>query len=301
MCEQALLTRFQDFLLTEKRYSPQTASAYLSDIHQFQSWFSKTHHDTKLLPAADQLDFRSWISQLHRSGFSGKSMQRKLSSLRRFYGWLLRENLIAANPVADIRPPKSGRRLPEALTAEDVTQLLDSADDDVLAVRDQAMMELFYSSGLRLSELVGLDVYDIDWHQSLVRVMGKGRKQRDLPVGRKAMAALQAWLPYRQELCVSAESALFVSKQRRRISARNVQARLKHWQQLRGVRQHLHPHKLRHSFASHLLESSGDLRAVQELLGHADIGTTQIYTHLDFQHLASVYDKAHPRASKKKP
>ena len=212
----------------------------------------------------------------------------------------MRKHLLKNNPAVDIRAPKSARTLPKTLDADTLTQLLEIDSNDILAVRDKTMMELFYSSGLRLSELVNLDLENIDLQESSLRATGKGNKTRILPIGRKAIDALKAWLHRRGEVANTETRALFVSKRGTRISVRSVQQRLDYWRKKQGLEQHIHPHKLRHSFASHILESSGDLRAVQELLGHADISTTQIYTHLDFQHLAKVYDNAHPRARKKK-
>ncbi|MEZ5477443.1 MAG: tyrosine recombinase XerC [Thiolinea sp.] len=291
------LSAYEAFLCTEKRYSPATVTHYLLDLRNFLHWLEQQN---TLLHQVHTHQIRNWVASLHRKGMAGRSIRRKLSSLRRFYAWLLREGGVAANPVTDLTPPRQPQPLPDTLAAEQLDFLLSFAPEHPLEYRDCALLELFYSSGLRLSELVGLDLGDLDLQQGLVRVTGKSRKQRDVPVGRMAVKALQAWLEVRGELCDAEETALFVSRLRQRISTRNVQARLRYWQQRQGLMQKLNPHKLRHSFASHLLESSGDLRAVQELLGHSDIGTTQIYTHLDFQHLASVYDKAHPRAQRRR-
>jgi len=295
-----LLESYQRHLSDEKHYSPLTVSAYMRDLRAFIVWLSDSPEQNTLLLQVKIHHVRAWLSKLHHGGLAVKTMQRKLSSLRRFYSWLLRENYVEANPVTGLSPLAKQQRLPETLTAEQIDYLLVIQPENPLEFRDCAMLELFYSSGLRLSELVGLNLVDLDLHQGMIRVLGKGNKQRDLPVGRQAVKALKEWLAVRSELCGAEEQALFVSQQRKRISARSVQLRLQHWQQERGLGQKLHPHKLRHSFASHMLESSGDLRAVQELLGHADISTTQIYTHLDFQHLANVYDQAHPRARRKK-
>jgi integrase/recombinase XerC len=238
----------------------------------------------------------------HRRGKGGTSIQRMLSSLRTFYRFLLREGLAKDNPADGIRAPKSAKRLPKTLDQEQVGHLLDSnAEDDPLALRDQAMMELIYSSGLRLAELVSLDIDTIDFRDGEMVVTGKGSKSRMLPVGAPAIAAVRAWIALRTTLIKDLnEKALFVNARGGRVSARTVQQRLARAAKLRGLDQHLHPHMLRHSFATHMLEASGDLRAVQELLGHANLSTTQVYTHLDFQHLASVYDGAHPRAQRKK-
>jgi len=223
---------------------------------------------------------------------------RLLSSVRGLYRYLNQEGLCQHDPATGLSAPKGERRLPKLLDTDRAMQLLDGGvEDDFIGLRDQAMLELFYSSGLRLSELVGLNLDQLDLPAGMVRVLGKGNKVRELPVGRKAREALQAWLPVRA-LANPADGAVFIGQQGRRLGARAVQVRVRQ-AGVRELGQHLHPHMLRHSFASHLLESSQDLRSVQELLGHADIGTTQIYTHLDFQHLAKVYDQAHPRAKRK--
>lgn len=296
----SLLTAYHHHLASEKRYAALTVSSYERDLHDFIAWLEQHKPETQVdLTTVQTWQIRQWLSQLHRKGLSGKSLQRKLSSVRRFFRFLIRENAIEQNPVLDVQSPKHARKLPDTLDADTLERLLAIDADDVLAVRDKAMMELLYSSGLRLAELVGLDVTDLDLRQQQVRVVGKGNKQRYIPVGRLALAALRDWLAQRANVANVKETALFVSKRGTRVNPRTVQYRLEHWQQQQGLEQHVHPHKLRHSFASHVLESSGDLRAVQEMLGHADISTTQIYTHLDFQHLANVYDKAHPRARKK--
>jgi integrase/recombinase XerC len=243
---------------------------------------------------------RSFVAWRHRGGVSGRTIQRELSALRTFFEYLLREGRVGANPANGVRAPKSARKLPAVLGADQVAGLLDFNDNSPLAVRDRAMLELIYSSGLRLSELVGLNLGDVDFDESLVAVTGKGRKRRIVPVGGQARAAIQRWLVKRTALVKGSTKALFVSTRGARLSPRAVQSRFERWTRVTGVDARIHPHLLRHSFASHLLESSGDLRAVQELLGHADISTTQVYTHLDFQHLAKVYDKAHPRAHKRR-
>lgn len=292
------LQQFEDYLQHEKRYSKHTLSAYKRDLAQFSQWLDEKRIDN--IVNADSLNIRHWVASLHRQGIGGKTLQRKLSSLRSFYQFLIRKQLLKNNPAVDIRAPKTARTLPKTLDADTLTQLLEIDSDDILAVRDKAMMELFYSSGLRLSELADLDLIDINLQESSLRAVGKGNKARILPIGRKAIEAMKKWIHRRAELADMNEQAVFVSKRGTRISVRSIQQRLDYWRKKQGLEQHIHPHKLRHSFASHILESSGDLRAVQELLGHADISTTQIYTHLDFQHLAKVYDKAHPRARKKK-
>ena len=292
------LEQFENYLQYEKLYSKHTLSAYKRDLKQFNLWL-KGQECLDILKA-DSLHVRNWVASLHRQGTSGKTLQRKLSSLRSFYDFQMRKHQLKNNPAVDIRAPKTARKLPDTLDADTLTQLLEIPGDSILAIRDRAIMELFYSSGLRLSELVNLDVESIDLEESTLRAIGKGNKTRVLPIGLKAVEALLKWLKQRQNLAKFEEQALFVSNRGTRISTRSVQQRLNFWRKKQGLEQHVHPHKLRHSFASHILESSGDLRAVQELLGHADIATTQIYTHLDFQHLAKVYDKAHPRAKKKK-
>ncbi len=290
--------QFAEHLKYEKQYSPHTLSAYQRDLKQFSEWLLKNDCDDIL--NADNLHIRNWVAGLYRQGIGGKTLQRKLSSLRSFYQYLIRNHKLKNNPAADIRAPKSARTLPDTLDIDTLSRLLDIPPDSILAIRDRAIMELFYSSGLRLSELVNLNLDSIDLTENMLRAIGKGNKTRILPVGRKAVEALRKWLSERSTIADIEESALFVSNRGQRISTRSIQQRLNYWRKKQGLEQHIHPHKLRHSFASHILESSGDLRAVQELLGHADISTTQIYTHLDFQHLAKVYDKAHPRARKKK-
>ena len=244
---------------------------------------------------------RAYVAQLHRRGLSGRSLQRHLSSLRGLLAWLVRRGCLAANVAQGVRAPRGARSLPKVLDFEQILKLLtvvaDKPADKVLAARDRAMFELMYSSGLRLAELVAVDVAHLDRGEALLTVhRGKGGKTRVVPVGRAAMDAIEAWLTQRGALAGAEPEALFVSRRGTRLSARAVQSRLKHWARRAGLEVNVTPHMLRHSFASHLLESSGDLRAVQELLGHADISTTQVYTHLDFQHLAQVYDGAHPRA-----
>lgn len=295
--QKSPLEQFEEYLQYEKHYSKHTLNAYKRDLKQFKLWLVSQQCEDII--AADSLHVRNWIAKLHRQGISGTTLQRKLSSLRSFYQFLLRKHLLKNNPAIDIRAPKTARTLPDTLDIDSLTQLLEIPGDSILAIRDRAIMELFYSSGLRLSELTNLDLASIDLIENNLRTIGKGNKTRVLPIGRKASEALLHWLKKRKMLAKIEEQALFVSQKGTRISPRSVQQRLNYWRQKQGLEKHIHPHKLRHSFASHILESSGDLRAVQELLGHADISTTQIYTHLDFQHLANVYDKAHPRAKKK--
>jgi len=291
---QEPLYRFVRHLASEKRHSPLTCDNYERDLSRLALWMADSGRDQWRLLLSH--DLRRYVAVLSREGLSGRSIARHLSAIRRFYNFLLRERLVADNPAVDVRAPKSGRRLPRVADVDQLGQLLDTRPDDPLEVRDVCMFELMYSSGLRLSELAGLNLEAIDLRAGEVRVLGKGNKERVLPVGRKAVDALRNWLSVRPALAAEGEKAVFVSRRGDRLSRRSIQSRLERWGITRGADQKLHPHLLRHSFASHMLESSGDLRAVQELLGHADIATTQVYTHLDFQHLARVYDQSHPRA-----
>ena len=294
---QQTVDDFLDYLNTERQLSHNTLISYQRDLLQAQNYFKE--QGIKHWEQLNSHLIRAWVAYQHRTGHSGKTLQRQLSSLRRLFEYLIREQKIKHNPVKGIPAPKSGRKLPKAPDIEQLDQLLTETDQDVYHIRDRAMFELLYSSGLRLSELVSINLHDIKRREQQLRVTGKGNKERELPVGRKALAALEKWLKVRGELAKADEPALFVSRFGTRITARAVQQKLAQMAVEQGLPIHLHPHMLRHSFASHILESSGNLRAVQELLGHADISTTQIYTHLDFQHLAEVYDKAHPRARKK--
>ncbi len=290
----------QKFFNSIQHLSEHTRKAYQRDLKELQSYC-----ESQSLTSWTELDnhgLQQYIAKRHRSGISGKSLQRNLSSIRRFYQFLLQNDLVTNNPAQGISPPKSARKLPKVLDTEQAGQLLNFDESDPLAVRDKAIIELMYSSGLRLSELVGLNIKDIDMNDRVVNVIGKGSKERSVPIGSKAITALRQWYRFRSELVnesIDLDSAVFISKRGKRISPRTIQQRFKQRAIQQGIDISLHPHMLRHSFASHLLESSGDLRAVQELLGHSDISTTQVYTHLDFQHLSSVYDKAHPRARKK--
>jgi len=244
---------------------------------------------------------QAYIAQSHREGLASESLQRHLSSIRRFFHFMIGKKQVENNPAKGIRAPKCKQSLPQVLDVDQLSQLLQSHSDKPLLIRDHAMFELFYSSGLRLSELVSLNLADVDLQEGMLSAFGKGEKSRIVPIGKMALDALKIWLKERPQLLREAQiDALFISSLGKRISPRTVQERLKQWSVRQGLGQHLHPHMLRHSFATHLLESSGDLRAVQELLGHASLNTTQIYTKLDFQHLAQVYDQAHPRALRKK-
>jgi integrase/recombinase XerC len=295
--EAQRIEQFLHHLGIERRLSPHTLSNYRRDLEQAHRYFAEQHIAAWREVTAHQL--RALIAARHRDGSGGRSLQRLLSALRSFYRYLMREGAAGANPAVGIRAPKAPRRLPKTLDVDQAARLLDWDSAEPLAIRDRAVMELLYSSGLRLSELLHLEMADLDLDDATVRVTGKGRKVRIVPVGRHAREALRAWLRIRNALPTES-SALFVGRRGARLSPRSVQQRLRQWGRKRGLPIRLHPHMLRHSCASHVLESSGDLRAVQELLGHADIATTQIYTHLDFQHLAKVYDHAHPRARKKK-
>ena len=292
-----LIESFLSYLHTERRCSSHTRQNYRRDLIRIMEF-----RDARAIPDWRSLDVhavRAYAASRHRLGAGARTIARELSALRSFYRFLLREGEAGCNPAADVRAPRAPRRLPEPLDVDQVARLLEIHEEDPLARRDLAMMELFYSSGLRLAELTGLDLADLDLRDGLVRVTGKGGKSRIVPVGRAARHALESWLALRNQWAAADEPALFVGQRGQRLGQRAVQKRLQRWGVKQGLSGRLHPHMLRHSFASHLLESSGDLRAVQELLGHADISTTQIYTHLDFQHLASVYDTAHPRARKK--
>ncbi len=295
------IQRFEHYLLHEKRYSEHTLKNYHRDLEQLRR-FAESQHIERVSELS-AYHVRGALHQLRARGLSPRSLQRWLSAVSTYFRYLQKHRAIDHNPATGLKAPKADKGLPKALDADEIGALLqvDEAErkQDPLLCRDVAMIELAYSSGLRLAELVALDLNDVDIRHGEMRATGKGNKQRDLPIGRQACRALEAWLPVRAHLASQNETALFISQRGGRISARNVQARMKKLAQHQGLHQHLHPHKLRHSFASHMLESSGDLRAVQELLGHADISTTQVYTHLDFQHLAQVYDAAHPRAKKK--
>ncbi|MDZ7661625.1 tyrosine recombinase XerC [Thiohalophilus sp.] len=291
----------QDYLAklqNERQVSPHTLSNYQRDLQQLAAFCAA--HDLTDWSQLDSQHVRQYVAQRHRNGLGARSLQRALSAMRGFFDFLIRAGRLNHNPARDIQAPKIKRKLPHTLDVDKTAALLDLQGKDPLVIRDRAILELFYSSGLRLAELVQLDRSQLDLAEAQVSLHGKGNKSRIVPVGRQALAALQAWLVVRQAIPLQDEQALFVSRQGRRISGRNIQKRLREWAQRQGIDVPVHPHMLRHSFASHLLESSGDLRAVQELLGHSDISTTQIYTHLDFQHLARVYDQAHPRARKKR-
>ncbi len=288
--------RYLQHLAAERRLSPHTVAAYRRDLDTLVRLT-----DGKPLDTLTVTDVRGAIVKLRARHLAATSVARQLSSWRGFYVFACRRLGYPGNPCTGLRPPKAARALPESLSPDACAQLLDAPDsaDPILAARDHAMFELLYSSGLRLAELVGLDLADVDLRTGEAKVTGKGSKTRIVPVGQQALAALTAWLPLRAPLVRDNTSALFVSQRGTRLTPRSVQLRLERRARQAGLGQHVHPHLLRHAFATHVLQSSGDLRAVQEMLGHASISTTQVYTHLDWQHLAKVYDQAHPRARKK--
>lgn len=287
------------YLQKVKNYSSHTVKSYqrqllktLEDCQQDKesSWQSLDIHS-----------YRQLVARWHRSGLSPRSIHQRLSALRGLYNYLLKEGCVNNNPLDSLAAPKMERKLPRDIGIDELFHLLDSiTGDSILELRDKAILELFYSSGLRLAELASLNIIDLDFSDHSLEVTGKGNKSRRCPIGGKALESLSEWLKVRSQIASPEEVALFVSQRGNRLSHRSIQQRLKHWGKKLGLNAPVHPHKLRHSFASHMLEASGDLRAVQELLGHANLSTTQIYTHLDFQHLSKVYDSAHPRANSKK-
>ena len=287
------MDQYLDHLQVERMVSPNTLDGYRRDLTALASWADANGHDLLRLGAED---IRAFVAAEHRRGLSPKSLQRRLSAVRSFYRWLLKNGRIAASPAAAIRAPKAPRKLPQVLDPDEAKVLVEVPTDVPLGLRDRALLELFYSSGLRLSELCALRWRDLDLDDGLVTVLGQGNKQRSVPVGSHARNALTAW---RADTGAGNDAPVFPGRHGP-ITPRAVQLRLRQLAQRQGLFKRVHPHLLRHSFASHVLESSGDLRGVQELLGHADIATTQIYTHLDYQHLAKVYDAAHPRAKRKK-
>jgi integrase/recombinase XerC len=297
MLDRRWIARYLEHLAKERRLSPHTGSNYARDINALADFLERSSvTDWKRV---DSQHVRVFAARSHAAGLNPRSVQRRLSAARGFFNYLTRESVVASNPAVDIRAPKAARRLPGTLDVDQICQLLDIPGNDALAVRDRAIMELFYSSGLRLAELVGLSITDIDLADRTVRVLGKGSKTRVVPVGRKACDAIRAWLRERAALADIDETALFVGRNGTRLKARAVQLRIAMWARRKGLPSRVYPHLFRHSFATHLLESSKDLRGVQELLGHADISTTQVYTHLDFAHLARTYDASHPRAKRK--
>jgi integrase/recombinase XerC len=289
--------RFLTHIAIERRLSPLTVDGYRREMARFHEHLE--NEDVNDWREVDESRVRDYVSRRHRQGAGAPTLQRSLSAIRSFYKFLLRERVASHNPAAGVTAPRTRRKLPDALDVDRVGALLEMPVQGPLDTRDRAMFELMYSSGLRLAETVSLNVGDVNMKDALVQVTGKGAKQRVVPVGGVACEWLRSWLGERAAIAAGTEAALFVSRRGNRITARAVQSRLARWAKIQGIDRPVHPHMLRHSFASHMLESSGDLRAVQELLGHADISTTQIYTHLDFQHLAEVYDQAHPRARRR--
>ena len=297
MDDAGWIDRFIRHLEFERRLSPQTCKNYRRDLKALAAWAAA--QDIADWGAIDSEHVRAFSATCFRKGLSARSIQRRLSAARTFYRYLLREKVVSNSPVTSVSAPKSKKRLPGNLDADRMARLLDIPGDGPIVDRDRAMLELLYSSGLRLAELVDLNLGDVDMSDATVRVTGKGNKDRIVPVGRQALKALRQWALTRADLAGAGETALFVSNRGARISHRSVQSRVKHWAKRQGIDANVYPHLFRHSFATHVLESSHDLRGVQELLGHANISTTQVYTHLDFQHLAQIYDQTHPRARRK--
>jgi integrase/recombinase XerC len=289
-----VIDRYLTHLAAERRLSPHTVGNYRRDLENLT-----TLAQENALEVLDSQHIRHFIAKLHSQGLSAASLARKLSAWRGFYRFACKRLGFPRNPCTDLRPPKSRRALPDVLSPDKCAQLLDCTPESPLEIRDKAMFELFYSSGLRLAELAGLDGLALDLAGGEASVTGKGGKTRLVPVGGKARAALAAWLNVRSGMAAPDERAVFINRNGKRLSGRQIQLRLGRWALKCGLDVHVHPHMLRHSFATHVLQSSGDLRAVQEMLGHANISTTQVYTHLDYQHLAKVYDTAHPRAKRK--
>lgn len=300
--DDAQLASFSQHIDTARNLSPLTTKNYLRDLSRLQSLLSDPAIAT--LSDIDTQHIRSALTTLHKNGLSNASLQRWLSSVRTFFRYALQKQWLSNNPVDGLQAPAKAKKLPRLLDADQAIQLVSIEGDGWHSLRDRALLELLYSSGLRLAEIANVDIGDIHFGEATVRVTGKGDKTRLIPVGSCALKAIEHWLKVRSERALENEKALFVSQRGKRISHRAIQQRVKLIAQRQGISQPIHPHMLRHSFASHMLESSGDLRGVQELLGHANLSTTQIYTHLDFQHLAKTYDSAHPRAhsrGKKKP
>ena len=291
-----LIEEYRKFISFEKRLNPSSVKSYLRDINALLKL-----NESKELNSYKLEDIRKNISILHSKGLGGKSLSRVLSSWRGLFNFLIHQHKFKKNPTLGIKAPKSKKLLPQTLSVDQTVKLVDIKDDSFLGIRDHAILELFYSSGLRLSELINLNKNDINFDDGTITVIGKGNKERVVPVGSFATKAIKKWLKIRKNISglTSETEILFLSQNAKKLTSRAIQYRLKFWAIKQGIPENIHPHLLRHSFASHLLQSSQDLRAVQELLGHANISTTQIYTHLDFQHLSKIYDKAHPRAKKK--
>lgn len=293
------IAHFLQYLQAEKRYSEHTLSNYARDLASF-SQFKARYLADKDWQKLTAHDLRAFAAASHRDGLGGKTIARRLSACRSFFKFLLREGVLSFNPADGVSAPKSEKKLPSAMDADAISGLLDRGSNKPGDIRDHAILELFYSTGLRLSELANLDVKDMQSPDGQLSITGKGAKDRRVMVGKKAKQAVDRWLQHRPQFAKThSDDALFLNQQGGRLSTRGVQQRIKLLAQKRGLDRNLHPHMMRHSFATHMLESSSDLRAVQELLGHSDISTTQIYTHLDFQHLSETYEKSHPRAKKK--
>lgn len=295
---QKPINQYLNHLASQRGLSPVTINNYQRNLSEFVTLILDINLTEWSELESDHV--RLMVKKLNQKGIKARSIATKLSALRSFLTYLVDNEILTFNPAKGVAAPKLDNPLPKNISVDEVFQLLDMDDNDPLSLRDNAMMELMYSSGLRLSELVSINLKDIKIHKKEVIVLGKGSKQRLLPITGKAIAAISAWIKVRGDYCEPGEVALFTSKLKKRISVRSVQARMEKWGLQQNLPSHLNPHKLRHSFATHMLESSGNLRAVQTLLGHADLSTTQVYTHLDFQHLAEVYDKAHPRSKRKK-
>ncbi|MDN5865190.1 MAG: tyrosine recombinase XerC [Gammaproteobacteria bacterium] len=290
--------RFLDHLALERRLSPLTTSDYRQDLAALADWCD--HHEIDAWQKLGGPELTAFLADEHRRGLAASTLARRLAAVRAFARWGLKRAVFLRDPAAGIRAPKLSRRLPATLDVDEAARLVAIEPTSPLACRDRALLELLYSSGLRLAEIAALDVGDLDLTQGLVRVTGKGSKTRIVPVGKAACEALRAWLKARMPMAAPEETALFISRRGTRLARRSIEARVSCWGERSGLERRIHPHLLRHAFATHVLESSGDLRAVQEMLGHASISTTQIYTHLDFQHLARTYDDAHPRARRKR-
>jgi len=295
---QPLIDNYLNHIASQRGLSPVTIKNYQRNLAEFVALL--TQKQITDWADLDSQHVRLMVKQLHQKGIKARSIATKLSALRSFLDHLVQFDQLTHNPAKGIAAPKLDKPLPKNISVDEMFQLLNINEDDPLSIRDQCMMELMYSSGLRLSELVGINLMDMKLSEKEVMVTGKGSKQRLLPITERAVTAIKQWLKVRPNFCIKGEKALFVSKQKNRISVRNVQDRMEKWGLKQALPSHINPHKLRHSFATHMLEASGNLRAVQTLLGHADLATTQVYTHLDFQHLAQVYDQAHPRAKRKK-
>ena len=292
------LIHFYQFLQSEKQFSPHTLNNYRRDISRFMAFLED--QSVSEWNVIDEQHIRQFVSLLHRQGLGGKSIQRLLSALRRLFRFLLTGNHMYINPATNVIAPKSERKLPDVMHPQEIEHLLLFDSDDPLVIRDHAVLELLYGGGLRISELIGLNISDINWQLQQLKVLGKGDKERLCHFGKPAAMVMKKWLNCREMMVKTGEKAVFISKRGTRLSASSIRVRIQKLCREKGINQRVYPHLMRHSFASHMLESSQDLRAVQELLGHAHLKTTQIYTHLDFQQLAKTYDAAHPRAQKKK-